>query len=273
LSNRYDSKVEGAAEIREYELQSFTEESAAPPDQPRLEYQFTPFGEETEDPAECLERAQAEAERIVSEARSRAEAEADRIRSEADAEADRLRKEAKKIREEASEKGHAQGYQKGLARGEAEWKEKFNQEMAPLLTSLSQVDQLYENLWAANEPVMVELALTVARSVIMDEINTSDQALRGAFRAALDQLQEQHQAAFRVNPDDLEQLAHIRDQLKDQLSGMTKITLEPDANLSRGDLVMETDSGRLNATLKQRLDAVVGAVDAALRQRFDDLDW
>jgi flagellar biosynthesis/type III secretory pathway protein FliH len=50
------------------------------------------------------------------------------------------------------------------------------------------------------------------------------------------------------------------------------LEFKADDSLSRGDLVMETEAGLLDATVKRRLQAVTNAVDEALNYNFD-LDW
>jgi len=137
---------------------------------------------------------------------------------------------------------------------------------------LKNIENFYKNLLTANEAILVKLAMKVAERVILQELTASPEIIQKAFRAAVELLQEQHQVVFRVHPEDLNYLESFSTELKDQIKGLVKVDFKTDQDLNRGDLIMETESGRLDATLKQRIEAVTGTVDDVLKENFD-LNW
>jgi flagellar assembly protein FliH len=276
LSNHYGKQLNPNAPTRDFKLPDLEGKS----DQENLggqsvDYKFIAFGDESEEVALTLAAAEEKAEEIKKAARAEAEnivaegqAEAERIKAEAEA----LQQEASSIHQQAQDKGHEEGFQKGYAEGQEKGLSDFETAVAPVLEAFKDIENLYQDLWQANEPQLVKLATRVAEKVIYHELTTSPEVVAGAFKAALDRLQEQHQALFRVNPDDLEYLEAVRGELKDTIKGLVKITFEPDPNLDRGELVMETESGRLDATLRRRIEAVLGAVDDVLADSYG-LNW
>lgn len=266
--------------VKDYELPNITGQQAVP-DAERYEfaqftydevvegmreYVFTPFSAEddTEKAALTLAEAKEEALKIIAQARTEAEG----IKAEAQA----MLAEAESIKAGAKAEGKEQGRQEGLAQGSEQGLREFEANSAPALSVFERVDVLYQDLWKANEAALVKLAVQIAEKVLYHEIETSPELINNAFKAALDQLQDQHKALFRVNPEDLDYLESLKSEVKDRVKGLLHISFEPDSSLERGDLVMETESGRLDVTLKRRLEAVSQSIEKALGIQFD-LDW
>ncbi|MEW6264160.1 MAG: FliH/SctL family protein [Thermodesulfobacteriota bacterium] len=248
-------------EPRDFDLPHFNGEQV----QPRVgDYVFVPFDVGDRKVVQTIE----EAEREAGEIRARARAEAETIKQEAE----KIKAEAEALRARAAEEGRTQGFQKGLAQGREEGRKKFETDAAPTLAALERLEDLYQDLWKINEAPLVKLAASIAERIVFQEVSTSPATIASAFKAALDQLHQQHQVVFRLNPADLANLELVSDEMKGRLKGLVKITFEPDPNLSRGDLIMETEAGRLDATVRRRIEAVLPAVEEVLVQSFD-LNW
>jgi len=252
LSSFFSRGSPQAANSEKFEMPHFEGDEKFVPTEV-TKYVFKPMEGMSADPALTVARAKDEADEIISLAQT---------------EAQKLNKESARIRAEAATKGR----EDGLAQGREEGRAAFESELAPTLEALKGIENLYQDLWSANEAALVKLAIHVAERVIYHELATSPELIKEAFKAALDHLQEQHQAVFRVNPEDLDYLESVRSELRDRVKGLVKISFEADPNLDRGDLVMETEAGRLDATLKQRLASVTAPVDEILNDNFD-LDW
>ena len=228
-------------------------------------YEFTRFDVE-KDPGPELTLA--EAEMKASAIIEQAQGEADGIRKEVEA----LKAEAKQLRDQARQEGLQEGRQEGEPKGLAQARKDFDERVAPLVESLSKVAELYDDLWSVNEPLMVGLAQLIAERVLLKELTTAPESITAAFKAALEHLGEQHRAVFRMHSDDIALVDEIKGEARDRLSGLVKLEFKADDSLSRGDLVMETEAGLLDATVKRRLQAVTNAVDEALAYNFD-LEW
>jgi flagellar assembly protein FliH len=231
-------------------------------------YEFTSLDPKASEESVKIAKTLAEAEAVVRDMIARAEAEAQNMKDEAA----RLKAEAEALRAKAFEEGRQAGHQQGMAQGQAQGLAAFQKDVAPLLASFKKVDQLYNDIWTAHEPLLVRLAVQTAQRIVLKELETPQEVVAAAFRASIEHLQGRHRAVFRVHPQDQAHLESLQGEARERLSGLTQLSFESDPHLARGDLTLETEAGRLDATLKHRLEAVTKAVDEALTERFD-LDW
>jgi flagellar assembly protein FliH len=184
----------------------------------------------------------------------------------------KVREEAERTRQEALKEVEAikeAAMKQGLAEGHTQVQEGFEASVAKTMEVLHAIENLYMDLLKANEATLVKLALTIAQRVIMHEVQSSPEVIAEAFKAALTHLDNVHEAVMKVHPDDLAHLESVREELKQQIQDLIKITFEPDPNLRRGDLMVDTEAGRLDGTIKQRFETVIAAVDEELRKNFD----
>lgn len=216
------------------------------------------------------EALKAEAESMLAQARQTLE--------NAQAEAE---KESAEIKETARKEGHEQGLAqgleegraKGLAQGQKNARQEFKSSLAKTIESLKAIDQYASQLDKNNEAMLVKLAGLIAGRVCCHEINTSAEIISSLFTTALAKLHEMHEAEIRLHPQDLEVIQSSDEDLRAGINGLVKITLAADETLNRGDIVIQTEAGKIDGTLKRRLEAVIGVVDEKLKEDFTDLDW
>ncbi|MBW2086186.1 MAG: hypothetical protein JRI54_09210 [Deltaproteobacteria bacterium] len=229
-----------------------------------VEYTFTPLTDAGGTPAMTFAKAQKTMEQ-AKETLAQAQKEAEAIKALA-------RKEGEEIKEKARAEGFEKGREQGINEGMAQGQENFKAKLIETWNVLDAIGNLYQDLKKANEVVLVKLALTVAERVLLHEVSTSPEVVAAAFKAALAKLDKMHEVTLRAHPDDLARLEAAKAELKDQPDGLIKITIQPDPALNRGDLVAETEAGRIDATLRRRLQAVIEAVDEELKKNLN-LDW
>lgn len=186
------------------------------------------------------------------------------------------------IEEAAREAGHAsgfdQGYQDGRERAEKEAEahrqaqaEQAAQELASAVAALEEIArQLADPLINAAdelEPELLLLATTLARRVIMAELNTRSELVEGVLHQALQRLPSRHMPVqVRVNPEDLavvETYAEAHDE---------RIQWVADAELTRGGCLIEAGPSRIDATIETRLAQAIDAVWGELSRPEDDLE-
>ncbi|MDR0550307.1 MAG: hypothetical protein LBI10_13005 [Deltaproteobacteria bacterium] len=162
--------------------------------------------------------------------------------------------------------GQAKGYEEGLAKGLSQGRTEALNKLKGLFTAVTKVDNIWRDLWTANGAFMVELAVDAAEAILAREIKGGQNLAAGAFKAAISYLTQSKEAVFRVNPHDLAELEAARADPDLGLDSLVNVVFTPDPALSPGDLVMEADVGRLDATVKTRRDQVMGALRAALAE-------
>ncbi len=176
---------------------------------------------------------------------------------------------------EAQERGYREGHEKGLSEGRAtghnEAQSAFQQKIEPLLHSLEQVEALYQDLWAANGPMMIKLAIEAAEQILHKELNDANDLATKAFEACIDFLSQAHRVVFTVRSQDLAQLEEARADQRERLGALLKVSFKTDDTLGPGDLIMESDIGRLDATVKHRTNQVLSVLRQAFESQHGDL--
>ncbi|MDR2612757.1 MAG: hypothetical protein LBG06_08020 [Deltaproteobacteria bacterium] len=169
------------------------------------------------------------------------------------------------LRRRAEEEGRALGQAKGEDEGRKKAYEESDARLRPLPAILERIGSLYQDLWRENSPQMVELAVEAAEAVLNVRLEDGRGLAAGAFEAAVGYLQHAHEATFKVRPEDLGELEGALRRLRGNLPGLLNISFLPDPSLGPGDVLMESDAGRLDATVATRRENVISALRGAIR--------
>jgi flagellar biosynthesis/type III secretory pathway protein FliH len=166
----------------------------------------------------------------------------------------------------AQKSGYGDGYTQGLMEGREKGASEVLEKAGGMFEVLRRMNDIWEDLFAANGPLMAELAVEAAEAIALKEIENGRGLAAGAFRQAINYLHKSHEAVFRVRPEDLSELEEARAGLRDKFPGLTNLIFQADPALGPGDLIMSSDVGSLDATMKARKDKVMGALREALAQ-------
>jgi flagellar assembly protein FliH len=172
--------------------------------------------------------------------------------------AERVRVEA--ILQEEIETAKAQGYEEGRMLAEqqvrAEWEARFDQ-----------VEQLHyaaleerRRYLAESEPLIVELACSVARKIIRQELSVSSEWVVQVVRAALEEIHDAGKIEVRVHPQDYEIVQARREGLRKEVPGQSELLILPDRGVEPGGCVVHTAFGNVDARLDTQLEEVKKAL-------------
>ncbi|MBK1648904.1 FliH/SctL family protein [Rhabdochromatium marinum] len=187
------------------------------------------------------------------------------------------------IEETAREMGYAagfeQGFQEGSERGrreaEQETQARADQELKASVAALESVaHQLSDPLSSAAddlEPELLLLVTTLARRVIMAELDSRIELVREVLHQALQRLPSRHtQVRVRVNPEDL---AVVEAYAEDHAENIRWFA---DVDLTRGGCLVESGPSRIDARVETRLAQAVDAIWGELSRPLEDEpadDW
>lgn len=136
------------------------------------------------------------------------------------------------------------------------------QDMAAAVTALKMAAQTLartrNELVEQAEGQMVELALSVARKVLMQEIQAGRYEIDPIVQEALKSVSTRQDVVVRLNPADLQQCnaAHLEQELSD--AGLRFIA---DEAVTRASCLVETSDGSVEASVEKHL----AGIEAALR--------
>ncbi|MDR1657540.1 MAG: hypothetical protein LBT47_08305 [Deltaproteobacteria bacterium] len=165
---------------------------------------------------------------------------------------------------EALENGRQEGHRQGLAQGIEQGRSEVLDKATGFFKIITRIEGLWRELWQQQAPFMVTLAVEAAEAIVNKEVENGKGLAAGAFGACVDYLQKTHRAVFRVRPEDLAEIEKARVSFRDRLDGLVNIEFVADEALGPGDLVMESDAGRLDATIKNRRARIMGVLKQAL---------
>lgn len=164
------------------------------------------------------------------------------------------------------EEGRRLGMEEGRKTGQYQALENFQKQVEDFLALADKLEKLYDDLWQANAPMMIKLALEAAGHIVNKELSASDDLAVQAFKACIDYLSRAHKVTVLVRPQDIAGLELAKAEQRERLGALVKVEFKGDDTLGPGDLIIESDIGRLDATIKHRTAEVLGV----LRQAFED---
>jgi flagellar assembly protein FliH len=161
------------------------------------------------------------------------------------------------LEQEAYEKGFAQGQKDGMERGRQQY-ESMASRLKELIKSLE--GQIEHHVLALEGPIF-SLVKVMAEKVIQKEIGLGPEVLKNCIREALKYVVEQSRVRLRVNPEDVNYMEEILQELSAEFSRFKDFELIPDANISRGGCLLETDFGLVDATYERKWREIVKKLD------------
>ncbi len=202
---------------------------------------------------EELERAsridvQAESRNLMVQL-EKASTDAARIRQEAKAEAD-------KIKGQAYEDAHREGFEKGEKEGFAKGLDQVNKLISQLELITRDVDECRRNILENAKHDIVDLAVEIAEKVVKATCSKQrDVAFRNA-EYALGLLKEKSPVVIRVNLADMEVLREYRSLLLNMFDKVESIKIAEDPSVEQGGCVIESSSGGVDASIPTQLSSI-----------------
>lgn len=192
---------------------------------------------------EYLQDAQAEVTKMLTDAKAKADAVL------AGAEAELARQQ-----EIGYQAGFAAGLVAGKQQGEATWQVKLDE----LDTQRKELVAKDANLLQEAEQETWALALAVIERVINYKLRHDDTVLQAALQQVLEVAKGCREALLLVAEEDFSAVWQQRTRWKNLLPGVKEFSVQADATLTKGDLILETNQGTIDA----RVDTVLEQVAA-----------
>lgn len=207
------------------------------------------------------------AERILEAAHSEAEAirreaaeEAEELKNQALAEAERVVREAEENRDaliqEASEKAREEARREVL--------ETFRPEIEEAAAFFEKTVRAAEEAWRGefekHKIEVVELALALAEKVVRKISEEDRDLVRRTAEAALERAVDRQEVTLRVHPEDVTVLEHYRLELLTRFEDLRTFKIEKDRRVDRGGVWIETQSGLVDARIRNQLDEILASV-------------
>lgn len=108
------------------------------------------------------------------------------------------------------------------------------------------------------ERKVIDLAVSIAETLINRSIEADPGILDDIVRESMSYIINSEKLIVRVSADDFQMISEKHDQWYSLAGNVKEFRIEPDKRLNRGDCLIETEGGIIDATIKSRLDTVAG---------------
>ncbi|MBU0506192.1 hypothetical protein KJ708_09385 [bacterium] len=189
--------------------------------------------------------------KVYSQAELKARDVAGGIIERAQDEAQLIKEKAKNIYQQVEDRmaeAKQQGYDEGRQEG-----------LATVTEELAKIQQTQESFMAEVEKESISVIYEIAKKIMGDNLQTSDEAIVGMMRNAL-QSSMGNQLTLFVHPNDYERIKDQETTLMNVLQATQTLNIRPTENVQELGCVIESELGTIDAQLDYQLDAIKRAL-------------
>jgi flagellar assembly protein FliH len=150
----------------------------------------------------------------------------------------------------------AKGYEQGERAGAEAGAKRADAMLRRLAETIQELAEVRRSMVRQTERQMVELALAIAKRIVRREVTIDSDLTLTMARVALDRLGDSTAVTIRLNPDDFEATCQQREAL---LAG-SHLTVTPDASVSRGGCLVQSDFGYVDASVDAQFQELARAL-------------
>jgi len=231
------------------------------------EQQFDHEGEDAaalEEDIDLRAEAQAQAEEILNNAR----AAADKIISQAKLDGEKIKQEAQRqaqleseqIKQEAHWSAFDQGYRDGYQEGMAKAKEEGEAIREMALDVLKQAEESRRRTLASLEGDIINLAREIAERLLSAQLSLDPEIIFNVAVESLRLVADRLQVVLYINPAELALYEKRKKELLSLLPAKAELQVIADASIQLGGCRVETEHGRVDATVETRREALLKAL-------------
>jgi flagellar assembly protein FliH len=165
-------------------------------------------------------------------------------------------RETERIRQEAYERGLAEG----LKTGATEQKQALAQQVNSLAGLIHELTKVRKEFLNSIESDVLNLAFAIAEKILNHEIATDKDVVCKVLGGALSKMMDKEGMKIRVSPDDYGYLKAITEAPYPGLEEIKNVMLEADAAIGRGGVVIVSVFGEVDARLDQQMSVLKDAL-------------
>lgn len=163
---------------------------------------------------------------------------------------------------EARDRGHAQGYQEGMAQVEMELREQYEATLQEASQILDQAYLLKQQIIQEAEPFLIELSSSIAEKVIGRQLTLEPEWMIDSIRKVLSRRREKGIITLCVSPSQFSYIQDARDELLLAIDSQAELQIIPDGSVLDQGCVVRSTFGSIDA----RIDTQLKEIKTALQQ-------
>ena len=142
--------------------------------------------------------------------------------------------------------------------------------MKGLSQAVADIQNLRPEIYHTIELEVVELALSIARKVVCQEIKSNKDVVMCVAREALSQVEVPGKIKIRLNPADLEFISESRQQISELVHQIENVSFEAVEGIAAGGCVIETSLGEIDARIEKQFQVIEDKFRSELAQSQPD---
>ncbi len=154
------------------------------------------------------------------------------------------------------QQAYEQGRQKGIEEGRAQCQAKVEAELKRVIQLANEIGRARVAALEEQDKDIVEVALTIAQKILLREVKADQELVVRQVRHTLGLLLNNSLVTLKVNPQDLESLQALHQELKAECAENDHLVIEGDDTVEQGGCLVEQSSLQLDARLQQQLETV-----------------
>lgn len=182
------------------------------------------------------------------------------------------RAEAQRLTANASDAGHAQGFEKGISEGReagvregreqalADYRQRLEHLSAAWAAALKQWERDRADLLHDSHEDVIRFIVDVARKVVYRAVCADSSIVKEQLAAALDLVGRATAAEIVVHPADKELVEATLPEIAPILAEARHVRISADESMSPGGCVVRTAGGRIDARIETQIDRVAAAL-------------
>ncbi len=200
------------------------------------------------------------AKRIIEQGRVAAE----QLKADAKNEIDQWwieqRNEDEAIKNNAEQQGFNHGYDSGFQKIEAELQNQYKDQIDQAKKLVEEAYQLKEQIIQESEPVVIQLAISIAEKIILKEVEQNLDIIKEITKEALRKTREYEKITIDVHPSHFSFLLEAKEELKLEMNGQVELLIYPDPFLVQGGCIIRTSTGTIDAKIDTQLEEIKKAL-------------
>ncbi|SFP07436.1 flagellar assembly protein FliH [Salibacterium halotolerans] len=163
---------------------------------------------------------------------------------------------------DARQEGWKQGIEEGRQEGYAAVEDAVQEAKQTITAAQAEYHQYLERA----EPVILDLALTIANRIIYDSLEDHDGTWMEIVKNAVKEVKDHEEVAVYVPLSRLEETRKQRNEMQNLLAYSQDLLIYPDSSLGESDCIIETPYGKVDASLDSQLQELKEQLEEKLKE-------
>lgn len=210
---------------------------------------------------DLLTKAQADAEALLLQATEDAKAKVDQAQAEFDKILSDAYDQSQGILNQAREDGYNEGFQKGFEEGKAT----SDQMIQETLQMKNQTIAGYKDIMDNAEREVIDLVIETVETILNRRIDEDYEIIEGIIGKAIKKATHTELLTLRVSNDDYSYAIGIKDTILSMAEKVDDIVIKNDSSLVNGSCIIDTDSGSIDSSIWTQFEQIKAMFEDLMR--------